>query len=271
MNKVGAIGWPIEHSLSPVMHNAAFQTLGMHDWFYDKIAIPPDIVKLSLRELRDHDYIGINVTVPHKQAVMPYVKADAVAKAIGAVNTIDFRDNTGTNTDCAGFMDDLAANGIKAAGETVVVLGAGGAARAAVYGLAQAGARILIVNRTMERAEHLIADLKVDARAVTHDEAGMSDASLIVNATSVGLAPKIHESPWPEDVPMPPGAVVYDMVYRPARTKLMEIAEAQGKRAVGGLGMLVRQGAAAFKLWTGVEPPIDVMFAALYEKLGSHA
>ncbi|KXK15859.1 MAG: shikimate 5-dehydrogenase [Chloroflexi bacterium OLB15] len=149
MNKVGAIGWPIEHSLSPVMHNAAFQALGMHDWFYDKIAIPPDIVKLSLRELRDHDYIGINVTVPHKQAVMPYVKADAVAKAIGAVNTIDFRDNTGTNTDCAGFMDDLAANGIKAAGETVVVLGAGGAARAAVYGLAQAGARILIVNRTM--------------------------------------------------------------------------------------------------------------------------
>ena len=129
----------------------------------------------------------------------------------------------------------------------------------------------MIVNRTMERAEHLIADLKVDARAVTHDEAGMSDASLIVNATSVGLAPKIHESPWPEDVPMPPGAVVYDMVYRPARTKLMEIAEAQGKRAVGGLGMLVRQGAAAFKLWTGVEPPIDVMFVALYEKLGSHA
>lgn len=271
MNKVGAIGWPIEHSLSPAMHNAAFQALGMHDWLYDKIAIPPDIVKLSLRELRDHGYIGINVTVPHKQAVMPYVKADAVAKAIGAVNTIDFRNNTGTNTDCAGFMDDLAANGVKVTGEAVVVLGAGGAARAAIYGLSQAGAKVMVVNRTMQRAEQLITDLKVDARAVTHDEAAMHPAALLVNATSVGLAPKIHESPWPEDVPFPEGATIYDMVYRPARTKLMEMAEIQGSRAIGGLGMLVRQGAAAFKIWTGVEPPVDVMFEALYEKLGSHA
>ncbi|MBE2184148.1 MAG: shikimate dehydrogenase [Anaerolineae bacterium] len=269
MNKVGAIGWPIEHSLSPAMHNAAFQALGMNDWFYDKIAIPPDIVKLSLRELRDHGYIGLNVTVPHKQAVMPFVKADAIAKAIGAVNTIDFRNNTGTNTDCSGFMDDLVANGIHISGEAVIVLGAGGAARAAVYGLSGVGAKVMIVNRTRQRAEDLIADLQVNASVMTYEEAAALPVALIVNATSVGLEPKIHESLWPEDLPLPKDAVIYDMVYRPARTRLMQMAEGQGSRVVGGLGMLVRQGAAAFKLWTGVEPPVEVMFSALYEKLSS--
>jgi shikimate dehydrogenase len=139
--RVGVIGFPIEHSLSPAMHNAAFVALGM-DWQYDKMAIPPDIIRQSLRELRDHGFIGINVTVPHKQAVMPFVKPDEIARAVGAVNTIDFRSNSATNTDIAGFMDDLAAHSINPTGMRVVVLGAGGAARAAVYGLAEAGARM---------------------------------------------------------------------------------------------------------------------------------
>jgi shikimate dehydrogenase len=267
MNKVGVIGWPIEHSLSPAMHNAAFAALDMSDWEYDKYAIPPDIIKLSLREFRDAGFIGLNVTVPHKQAVMPYVKPDEIARAVGAVNTIDFRRSRGTNTDVAGVMDDLAAHGVHpSAGMQVVVLGAGGAARAAVYGLAQAEARIVVVNRTPERAQELIDSLRV--RAVAGDVAAVADAELIVNCTSAGMQPNVDDSPLPDDAPLQANVTVYDMVYRPAVTTLMRQVEAAGGRAVGGLGMLVRQGAAAFKLWTGVEPPIDVMFAALKQELG---
>lgn len=262
--RVGVIGWPIEHSLSPAMHNAAFKALGL-DWQYDKMAIPPDIVKLSLRELSDAGFVGINVTVPHKQAVMPYVRPDEIAKAVGAVNTIDFRGNVGTNTDVAGFMEDLAMYRVDPAGMKVVVLGAGGAARAAVYGLAKAGAYIVVVNRTPERARELIDSLGVEA--IAEGIAAVSDAELIVNCTSAGLAPKVDESPLPDDVNLRPDVIAYDMIYRPAQTRLMRQVEAAGGRAIGGLGMLVRQGAAAFKLWTGVEPPLDVMLAAAQAQL----
>ena len=262
--RVGVIGWPIAHSLSPAMHNAAFAALGL-GWHYDKMAIPSDIVKLSLRELRDAGFVGINVTVPHKQAVMPFVKPDEIATAVGAVNTIDFRRNTGTNTDVAGFMDDLAANGIDPAGKRVVVLGAGGAARAAVYGLAQVEARLVIVNRTPERARELIDGLRI--RAIVGRFEAVADADLIVNCTSVGLSPSVDDSPLPDDAPIQPGVLAYDMIYRPARTRFMRQVEAAGGRAVGGLGMLVRQGATAFALWTGIQPPLDVMFAAAQKGL----
>ncbi len=261
--RVGVIGWPIEHSLSPAMHNAAFKALGM-DWEYDKYAIPPDIVKLSLSEFRDAGFIGLNVTVPHKQAVMPFVRPDEIARAVGAVNTITFP-NKGTNTDVAGFMSDLTENGVDTGGRSVVVLGAGGAARAAVYGLAGIGAHIVIVNRTPERAQALIDSLRVPA--TVGDVNAVADADLIVNCTSAGMSPNVDASPLPDDAPLKPGVIVYDMVYRPAKTKLMGQVEAAGGRAIGGLGMLVRQGAAAFRLWTGVEPPIDVMLAAAQKEL----
>ncbi len=263
--RVGVIGWPIEHSLSPAMHNAAFAALGMSGWEYDKYAIPPDIIKLSLREFRDAGFIGLNVTVPHKQAVMPFVVPDEIARAVGAVNTIDFRTNRATNTDVAGFMGDLAAHGVDAAGMRVVLLGAGGAARAAAYGLADAGAKLVIVNRTPERARALIDSLRLPA-AVGGTEA-VGDAELIVNSTSAGMSPNVDQSPLPDDAPLQAGVIVYDMVYRPANTRLMQQVEAAGGRAIGGLGMLVRQGAAAFKIWTGVEPPVDVMLAAARAQL----
>lgn len=267
MNKVGVIGWPVEHSLSPVMHNAAFAALGMADWYYDRIAIPPDIVRLSLRELRDHGYIGLNVTVPHKQAVMPFVKADAIARAVGAVNTIDFRTNEGTNTDVIGFMDDLTAHAIDVRGQRVLVLGAGGAARAAVFGLVRAGAEVLVVNRTLERAQNLAIDLGGSIRALPFEQVVHEPVTLIVNCTSVGMWPHTHESPWPQELPLPRDAIVYDMIYRPAKTQLMLQAEAAGLRAIGGLGMLARQGAAAFQRWTGVRAPLDVMIDALQTEL----
>lgn len=268
LKKVGVIGWPVDHSLSPAMHNAAFQALGMTDWFYDRFAVPPDIVKLSLRELKDHGFIGVNVTVPHKRAVMPYVKCDPVARAVGAVNTIDFRTNVGTNTDVLGFMADLAAHDIRVRGERVIVLGAGGAARAAVYGLKQAGAQIVIANRTPEKAEQLACDLEVEAQIIPFDQVGDMARGLIVNCTPVGMRPHEEDCPLPSHVILPEGVIVYDMIYRPAVTALMKRAQAAGGRGINGIGMLVRQGAAAFKLWTGVEPPVDVMFQAVQEHLG---
>ncbi|MBZ0298246.1 MAG: shikimate dehydrogenase [Anaerolineae bacterium] len=266
--KVGVIGWPIEHSISPPMHNAAFQALGLTNWSYDRMAIPPDVVGPSLRTLRDEGgYVGLNVTVPHKQAVMRFVKPDERALALGAANTIDFRDNTATNTDVAGLIDDLRANAVALEGEHVVVLGAGGAARAAVYGLVHAGAVVSVVNRTPEKAQVMLADLTLSAgiRGVptrSLAEAAQDEVALIVNCTPVGMWPHEEACPWPDEVPFPYGATVYDMIYRPRQTRLMEKAEASGGRVIGGLGMLVRQGAASFAIWTGVEPPVEVMFQA---------
>ena len=270
--RVGVIGFPVEHSLSPIMHNAAFEALKMNDWRYDAMSIPPDILRLGLREPRDHGYVGINVTVPHKEAIMQYVRPDEKARAIGAVNTVDFRSNSGTNTDADGFINDLQAHEVAIAGERVLVLGAGGAARAAVYGLALAGAQVAIVNRTKARAEALVQHLRLAAgieglRLLSLQEAAAWGMSLIVNCTSLGLHPRVEQSPWSADLPFPAGAAVYDMVYRPATTALMRQCEARGGRAIGGLGMLARQGAIAFELWTGVQPPIDLMQAVLRDAL----
>jgi shikimate dehydrogenase len=267
MNRVGVIGFPIEHSLSPAMHNAAFAALGMNDWQYDKMAIPPDVLGYSIKELRNHDWVGINVTVPHKQAVMNYVMADPLAQMVGAINTIDFRKNIGTNTDVVGFMDDLAAHDIVVKDARVLVLGAGGVARAVVYGLAGAGAQIALVNRSVERAAELARTLLVPFRVMSLGEAVEWSPSLIVNCTSAGMQPRVEDSPWDAAVPFPLSVIVYDTIYRPARTKLMRQAEAAGGRAINGIGMLVRQGAAAFTRWTGVDAPIEVMSDALQQEL----
>jgi shikimate dehydrogenase len=263
--RVGVIGWPIEHSLSPAMHNAAFAALGMTDWLYDKMAIPPDVLGPSIQEIRNHGYVGINVTVPFKESVMRFVPADPLAQMIGAINTIDFRSNIGTNTDAPGFIDDLAAHSIPYRGERVVVLGAGGVARAVVYALAQHEAVVAVVNRSVERAHELARTLLVPMTIMSQEDAYAWQPSLIVNCTSVGMHPEVCANPWRRDTPLPKAVTVYDTIYRPAKTNLMEQAEANGGRAVNGLGMLVRQGAAAFKLWTGVEPPIDVMTASAHQ------
>ncbi len=264
--KVGLIGWPVKHSVSPPMHNAAFEVLGM-DWQYDAMAIPPDVISQGLREPQRHGYIGLNVTVPHKQTVMRFVTPDETARAVGAVNTIDFRTMTGTNTDVAGLLDDLAAYDLAVKDTPTLVLGAGGAARAAVYGLWREGARVTVVNRTLTKAQAMVADLTVsagvkDVEVKTLDDAVENDIQLIINCTSVGMWPETDNSPWIDAVPFPQRTIVYDMIYRPQKTKLMQQAEDVGGQAINGLGMLVRQGAASFRVWTGVDPPIDAMYAA---------
>jgi shikimate dehydrogenase len=266
--RVGVIGWPVTHSLSPAMHNAAFAALGLADWRYDLVPVPPDIVGHSLRTLRtEGGYLGVNVTVPLKEAVLAHTQPDALARALGAANTIDFRTGVSTNTDVGGFIADVQANGIALAGARVLVLGAGGAARAAVYGLAQAGAEVMVANRTPERAQAMLANLALTAglrgvQVLSFAQAAAAGAALIVNCTSAGMWPRVESCPWPDDVHLPEGVTVYDMVYRPARTRLMALAEAGGGRAIGGLGMLVRQGAAAFTLWTEQPAPVEVMLAA---------
>jgi shikimate dehydrogenase len=271
--RVGVVGFPIEHSLSPAMHNAAFKALGMADeWLYDAMAIPPDIADHAVKEPKRHGYIGLNITIPYKQKALEWAKADDRARAIGAVNTIDFRDDTGTNTDVAGFIGDLQAHNVPLKGEKVLVLGAGGAARAAVYGLVLEGAEVVVVNRTMDKAAYMLFQLTVTAgiqgvRALTLDEAVEWQPTLIVNSTSAGMYPKIADTPWIHGVTLPAGVTLYDMVYTPAQTTLMQQVAAAGGRAIGGLGMLARQGAAAFKIWTGVEPPLAVMLDTLRSEL----
>ena len=232
-------------------------------------------------KLRDDLYLGANVTVPHKQAVMEHLdEVDELARRIGAVNTIINRDGRllGTNTDAEGFITSLKVHGdIDPAGLNAVLVGAGGAARAAAHALTDAGVGTLtIANRTTDRAQSLaeeIAGHGVSALAI-----GLSDpeytsvcgkADLLVNSTSVGMlhGPAEDASPVPGGA-IAPGTVVYDMVYNPPDTPLLEDAEKSGARVVGGLPMLVYQGAAAWSRWTGKDAPVDVMFKAAEKALG---
>jgi shikimate dehydrogenase len=271
-NRVGIIGFPLTHTLSPAMHNAAFKALGMQDWLYDKMEIPPDIPRHAVEEPRRHGYIGLNITIPFKETSMRYCVPDDKARAIGAVNTIDFRNDVGTNTDVDGFIGDLEAHAVPMKDQTVIVLGAGGAARAVVYGLWQQGATVLVVNRTLQRAQEMLSQLTfsagvTSAKAVTLDEAVEHNPSLIVNCTPVGMYPNVGESPWVDGIELPKGITLYDTIYRPAKTKLMQTVEQRDGRAIGGLGMLVRQGAKAFEIWTGKVAPVDVMMTVCLEEL----
>ncbi len=274
LKKVGLIGWPADHSVSPAMHNAAFQDLGLTDWVYDLLPTPPNELEIQVKNLRDKGYIGANVTVPHKQKIMPLLGSVAMsARGANAVNTLIWENNRfeGHNTDVFGIRADLEANGMMLKDTKALILGAGGAAHAAVVALSNAGAHVTIVNRHSQRAWDLYRSVK---RGVTskfnvavQERAGLAkiapQMNLIINCTSAGMWPHyMNETAWPEDVPFPAEAVAYDMVYRPEVTKFMQQAQRVGARAIGGLGMLVQQGAAAFQLWTGKDPNVGVMFNA---------
>ena len=277
---IGLIGWPVSHSFSPAMHNAAAQALGL-DWVYVPLPVHPDDVETAVRGLPALGFRGVNVTVPHKQAVMPFLdEIEAGARAIGAVNTIliDRRPATGNrrlvgyNTDWAGFLADLEALAVDVAGRDCLILGAGGSARAVAYGLATAGGRVHVLARRVEQAEQLAAglaplfeDSQFSSRPLSELAAAVGDCinPLIVNTTSLGMIPDTNTSPWPGNLPFPENAFVYDLVYNPAETKLMQQAQAAGCLATNGLGMLVRQGALAFRLWAGQEPDVAVMAEAV--------
>jgi shikimate dehydrogenase len=250
----GVLGFPVGHSRSPEMMNAAFHELGL-DWRYLRLPLPPERFDEAVRALPGSGYRGANVTIPHKLAAHDLAdELSAAARAIGAVNTLTFADDgriTGDNTDAGGLLD--------AVGEpvpgTALVLGAGGAARAAAWALAQAGAEVTVWSRTPESAAEVAADL-----GVGHSERP-GPSELLVNATSVGL----RSGDSLEGLPLVDARVVVDLVYGPGPTPVVRWAEERGARVVDGLEVLVRQGARSLALWTGEEPPVDAMRRAVFQ------
>ena len=280
MKRVLLLAHPAGHSLSPAMHNAAFKHSGL-EAVYEAHDVPPAALGEAVSSLREKNILGANVTVPHKQAVVPLLDAlsDAAA-AIGAVNTVvknSVRDGgrlVGHNTDAAGFLWALQEADFEPRGKRVVVLGAGGAARAVVYALLTAGvAELGVYNRTPERARALadaFAHLGVvEVLEPSNLDTRVRGADGLINTTSVGMARGGHD---PDTSPLPGTGLPYrgfvcDIVYRPSKTRLLRDAEAAGLRTQNGLPMLIHQGAEAFRLWTGRDAPAEVMRRAALNAL----
>ena len=272
--RAGLFGYPLSHSISPAFQQAAFDHYSL-PVRYDAWPTPPEKLGAEVRKLRGEEFLGANVTVPHKEAVMTFLDAvDPWAELIGAVNTIvnDQGRLMGSNTDADGFIRALGEHGgTDPQGQRVLLLGAGGSARAAAFAFAKGGAAsIAISNRTLGRAESLARDVREMASNVTVVplEGGSlgsaaARADLIVNCTSMGMLHGEAEGRTPIDGRLiPPGALVYDLVYNPPETPFLREAQGAGARTLGGLPMLVYQGAASFERWTGKDAPVEVMFEA---------
>lgn len=260
--KAGVIGYPIKHSKSPLIHNHWIAQYGLHG-SYEAIEIVPDNLEKGIRRLIDDGYAGFNVTIPHKQEIFKLCKTvDETARSIGAVNTVVIKDGAlhGTNTDAFGFIENVhkSAFGVDFIHRPAIVLGAGGAARAVVYSLLQAGARqIIVTNRTADKAKD-IAEMNTDIIRVAPWERRadlLRDAGLLVNTTSLGMSGK---APLDIDLTLlPDDAVVSDIVYAPLMTDLLVHAKARGNQIVTGIGMLLHQARPAFEKWFGVLPDVS--------------
>ena len=263
------VGDAVGHSLSPAIHNAAARALGL-DLTYAACHVGPDQLADAVAGLWALNAVGANVTAPHKRAVLEFVaSASETARTLGAANTL-VRGAEGwhaDNTDVEGFLAPLAPYRQPLAGASAVVLGAGGAARAVVYGLKGLGAAsVAVVARRPEQARALADDLGADhAVAFAHAGPFVRAAAIVVNATPVGV--NGQGSPWPDADDFRPGQVVYDLLYSPAETPLLRAASRRGATVIGGLPMLVAQAAGSFRQWTGREMPIDVVTQAALDRL----
>jgi shikimate dehydrogenase len=256
----------VAHSRSPAIHRAALAELGLDgEWSYEAIDVPPERFDETVRSMAAEGFAGANVTVPHKLAALAIAaEASQAATAIGAANTLTFAGDgvVADNTDAAGL---LAALGDSPRGKRALVMGAGGAGRAAAWALRSAGAEVEVWNRTPDRAERLAADLGVASLGSADPEPRTADFDLIVNATTVGMAAASGgEGPGLKALPIDADAlseihVVVDLVYGSRETELERLARERGARVVDGLEVLVRQGAASFRLWTGIDPPVEAM------------
>jgi len=276
---LGVVGHPVDHSLSPLMHNSAIARLNL-DLVYLPFPVAPECLEVALAGFAAIGVVGFNVTIPHKQAILPLLtEVSTVAAAVGAVNTVLRKDGgwLGTNTDVEGFVAPLLGDR-DWRGTVAVVLGNGGAARAVVAGCSQLGcAEIFVVGRNRERLAAFREgwDLPVSdrLRVCVWDELSslIPQATLLVNATDVGMGKKVDQSPIgvEEMRLLPDGAVVYDLIYNPSPTKFLQLATDCGLMAIDGAEMLVQQGAAALKLWLQLPSvPVDVMRQALQSHLG---
>jgi shikimate dehydrogenase len=256
-------GNPVVHSLSPVMHNAAFGATGFNGVY---AAIRVRDIRLAVAGLRSLGFRGASITLPHKEAVMACLDyIDPRARRIQAVNTVVNEGGTlkGFNTDWAGALKALEEK-VPAAGKRVAVIGAGGAARAVAHGLQSAGGTVTIFNRSAEKGSALAAELGAEFRPL--DRFDGQGVEILINTTSVGMAPQTEESPVARET-LRPGMAVMDIVYTPLRTRLLRDAQAAGCATIDGLAMLVRQGALQFELWTGLEAPVDIMRMAAAAEL----
>jgi shikimate dehydrogenase len=266
----GVIGDPVRHSLSPVLHNAAFEALGL-DWVYLAFEVPAGEAKAAVEGMRALGIDGLSVTMPHKTDVAAAVdRLSPTAQRLGAVNTVVRHGGVlvGESTDGAGFVDALRSDeGFDPAGRRCLVFGAGGAARAVVLALAEAGAaEVVVAGRTPERVATAAALAGTRGRAGAVEEAEACD--LVVNATPVGMAGRGDDAGLPFDpARLGGGQVVADLVYHPLVTPLLAEARVRGAVAVNGLGMLIHQAAHAFRLWTGEDPPLAAMSAAAMRAL----
>ena len=267
----GVIGNPIEHSLSPVMHNAAFEALGL-DAIYLAFRVAEHELGDAIRGAKSLGIAGLNVTIPLKEKALAFVDADDVATRIGAINTIDFTSGTptGYNTDGIGALTVLKERVGEIRGKEVLILGAGGAARAIAFYLDAEGARLTIANRTEDRAAMLASSLhNADFISLSEEELKrhIKDADILINTTSVGMYPRADATLVNAGM-MHSRLVVFDIVYNPAETKLLREAKKAGVQTIiEGVKMLVYQGAASFRIWTGMEPPVEVMEAAVRKAL----
>ena len=282
---LGLIGFPLEHSVSPYMHRANLNVLGLRGEYklYEVPTMPngKERVVDLLKRLRNKEITGLNVTIPHKKTVIPFLdNLTSTARDIDAVNTIYLSDGklVGDNTDAPGFCSDLE-NVMKANGrqwihdssnneDHALVIGAGGSACAVVYTLVRRGWWVTIAARRLKQAQEiayryssedsntLISAIKLNKSQINRVELPIS---LIVNTTPIGMFPNIDDSPWPENLSLPNDAMVYDLVYNPSETKLVKGTRAAGLIAVTGLGMLIEQAALAFERWTGIPANRDAM------------
>jgi shikimate dehydrogenase len=265
----GVFGDPISHSLSPAMHNAAFSALGM-DCVYHAFRVKPEKLEKAVLGAEAMGFGGLNLTVPLKEVPLKLgsIKPDPLAERIGAVNTIVFEETgeiRGYNTDGLGAKQALQEAAVEIKGSKIVVAGAGGAARAIAFQLVADGAEIAIVNRTKERAIALAKDIsatalpgEVEGRGLSGLKNLLQDANVLINTTTLGMHPNT-DSAIATAEELHSGLTVFDIVYNPLETRLLREAKASGAKTVSGVSMLVHQGAEAFRLWTGIEPPVELM------------
>jgi shikimate dehydrogenase len=283
VNVFSIIGYPLSHALSPVIHNAAYEAMGL-DARYEGWETPPEEVGAAVGRLRTRDdCLGMNVTVPHKQAVMQHLdEIESTAAAIGAVNTVEKRNGRliGHNTDRSGYLRSLVEAGCPIKGKSVLIVGYGGVERAIAYALAEAGATSVAVHgRRPEGVSEALAQLRatspfpMNLEAVPDDERDLrmavQAADIVVNCTPIGMLHSGTEgkSAVPGEM-LEPGQWVSDAVYNPLETELLRLARERGAHAVDGLGMLVYQAADAIKIWTGRDAPVDIMRSAALKALG---
>ena len=266
----GLIGSPVEHTMSPAMHNAAFEEMGL-DYRYVAFEVDGGDIGAAVAGMRALKIRGLNVTIPHKVSVIPCLdELDDLADKIGAVNTIvnDAGVLKGYNTDATGFLGSLLEKGVEPDGKNVVLLGAGGASRAISFILARRGAHLVILNRieeldwAVDLAARISEAFGEEVEALEMTEANLAGelkgADILVNATSVGMSPRVDGTPVPAGL-LKGGLTVFDVVYNPLQTRLLKEAEVAGARAISGVDMLIWQGVLAFEKWTGLRPPVELM------------